>query len=86
MRRSARSLRRVGRSGRLLETAGRTPQSLFVEDESYYTIRATFSRAALIKPLTTQCEHEIVWLSATAAPNSQALACVCGAAGPKPYQ
>jgi hypothetical protein len=62
------------------------PLSWYLLRTKDYAIRATYSRAALIKRLTTQCEHEIVGLSVAAASTSQARACACGAAGPKQCQ
>jgi ADP-ribose pyrophosphatase YjhB (NUDIX family) len=59
-------------SARILDMVGRATQLVFAEGEGYFAIRATYFRAALIERCTTQCEHEIVWLSAAAASTSLA--------------
>src|SRR5271165_3136088 len=57
----------IGWGALVLGTIGRATQLVLAEGEGYFAVRATYFRAALIERQTAQCEHEILWLSASAA-------------------
>jgi 8-oxo-dGTP pyrophosphatase MutT (NUDIX family) len=52
----------IGWRAHILERIGRAAQ--FLAGEGCFAIRAIYFRARLIEPVTTGCEHEIVWLPA----------------------